>query len=279
VLPPDVRARESIQSALDDAARYEHMTVDALKLLCKRRLLKVSGIKQDLIRRLLNPQVQDRVAPPPPPPHPHPPPDASAQCLEATSVSRTRATHPASDVSALTTRDDPSLDLVPSEVRRELNVARYENQHSRETSSVGEEEEEEDDDDDEALVARRERRERRERERVREREEEEEDEGLVAEDHDTPWTVIGEKDMEKLVIQSLKSPSDKGGAASVARRSSALPHAVIAESDFERVLGKRKAQQLHAQHKKNHGINHKAAAAAAPPHPHASLRFPCPPRD
>jgi hypothetical protein len=138
-----------------------------------------------------------------------------------------------------------------------------------------EEEEEEEEDDDEALVARRERRERREREREREREEEEEDEGLVAEDHDTPWTVIGEKDMEKLVIQSLKSPSDKGGAAPVARRSSALPHAVIAESDFERVLGKRKAQQLHAQHKKNHGINHEAAAAAAPPQPHASLRFPC----
>ena len=56
------------QSGLADAVRYEHMTVDSLKLLCKRRQLKVSGTKHELIRKLLKPLPADRVPPPYPPP-------------------------------------------------------------------------------------------------------------------------------------------------------------------------------------------------------------------
>jgi hypothetical protein len=56
------------QSRLEDSVRYEHMTVDSLKLLCKRRQLKVSGTKHELIRKLVQPQPSDRIPPPHPPP-------------------------------------------------------------------------------------------------------------------------------------------------------------------------------------------------------------------
>ena len=56
------------QSRLEDSVRYEHMTVDSLKLLCKRRQLKVSGTKHELIRKLIQPQPSDRIPPPHPPP-------------------------------------------------------------------------------------------------------------------------------------------------------------------------------------------------------------------
>jgi hypothetical protein len=56
------------QSRIADSVRYEHMTVDSLKLLCKRRQLKVSGTKHELIRKLIQPQPSDRIPPPHPPP-------------------------------------------------------------------------------------------------------------------------------------------------------------------------------------------------------------------
>jgi hypothetical protein len=233
-IPDHVHARESMQSQLKDSVRYEHMTVDSLKLLCKRRQLKVSGTKHELIRKLVQPQPSDRIPPP------HPPPAADEGSSDRVSGERDPA-H-----TRFQGHELPSMDFVPSQVARDVDRRPYEGTSDSEGSAAFDRHASSDpgirplsyrdgegDQDEDADVE-------------------------VARDHDTPWTVMDKKEMQRLMNSSTRRQRDHD--TQPAQR----PQRVIAEADFERVLGKRKAEELQSRHQQ---------AQLEPEIPDASLRY------
>eukprot|EP00802_Teleaulax_amphioxeia_P013290 Tamp_13340.p1 GENE.Tamp_13340~~Tamp_13340.p1 ORF type:complete len:313 (+),score=40.97 Tamp_13340:612-1550(+) len=250
-IPEHVLARESMQSGLADAVRYEHMTVDSLKLLCKRRQLKVSGTKHELIRKLLQPLPADRV------PLPHPPPATETE--QGSSASgRIRGEQEFAHVRRQR-HDLPSLDFVPSQLVRDLDRTRYERTSDTDSNSAVHSQALSDDNPPLSY-------------REGQEDSDEDDEIEVAKDHDTPWTVMNKKEMHRVLTSPRAMRAAQPSAQrhrDVETRPAQRPQRVIAEADFERVLGKRKAEELQTRHQQAQ------LEPALPAAPATSLRFAC----
>jgi len=171
-LPPHVRAQESLVGALDDAVRYEHMTVESLRAICKRRLLKVSGNKQDLIGRLLRPAPDDRA--------PAPATVASAQSttLHTSSLAREDSRKDHRRVADPDISTPGKAEVSQSQLVRDLGIDPCVQSASPSDSALPQSSS--------PFLAPH-------------YEEEEEEEDDVPRDHDTPWTVVGKRSMQRLL--------------------------------------------------------------------------------